>query len=113
MIGLASRQSIFGSRRRTEVLIILYLLQESYPSELARLLDARLFSIQSILDDLEDQGVVASLRRGRMRMVRLNPRYFAAKELSALLDRFAQAESEIVARSLKRRARPQQRRRLA
>lgn len=91
---------------------MLALLEETYPTELARLLDAPLYSVQTILADLESQGVVASRKRGRMRMVSLEPRFFAARELRALLLRLAEAESELEAAAARRRARPRQSRRL-
>ena len=92
---------------------MLVLLESTYPTELARLLSAPLFSIQNILQDLEDQGLVASRRQGRMRFVALDPRYFAYKELQALLERLAEAEPELDAAASQRRSRPVQRRRLA
>lgn len=107
-----SLQELFGSRRRTEVLIMLGLLEETYPTELARLLGAPLYSVQTILASLEDQGIVASRRRGRMRMVGLDPRYYAFEELRALLRRMARAEPELETAAAERRSRPRQTRRL-
>jgi len=57
---ISTQQELFGSRRRTEALKLLGSLEESYPSELATLLKAPLYSVQRILADLEDQGIVAS-----------------------------------------------------
>lgn len=106
------QQSLFGSRRRTELLIMLALLETSYPSELARLLGAALYSVQTILDDLAAQGVVASRRVGRMRMVSLDPRFYAHQELRALLKRMALAEPALQEAAETRRARPTQTRRI-
>lgn len=91
---------------------MLALLEETYPTELARLLDAPLYSIQTILASLEDQGVVASRKRGRMRMVSLDPRYYAFEELQDLLRRMARAEPELEDAAGERRSRPRQTRRL-
>lgn len=91
---------------------MLGLLEETYPTELARLLDASLYSVQTILADLESQGVVASRKRGRTRMVSLEPRFFAARELRALLSRLAEAEPDLEAAAATRRSRPRQSRRL-
>ena len=107
-----SQQELFGSRRRTEVLILLGLLEESYASELAALLKAPLYSVQRILGDLEDQGIVASRQRGRTRLVTLNPRFYAVEELRALLARLARGEPELEAIAASHRARPVQRRKL-
>ncbi len=107
-----TQQALFGSRRRTEVLILLGLLDDSYASELAGMLNAPLYSVQRILSDLEDMGIVASRMRGRTRLVSLNPRYFAVEELRALLGRLAQGEPELDALAAGHRVRPVQRRRL-
>lgn len=103
------QQGLLGSRSRTDMLILLRLLEESYPSELAALLGTPLNSIQRMLLDLEDQGVIASRLRGRTRLVSLNPRYFAVGELKALLHRLAQASPEWEALLSKHRVRPIQR----
>lgn len=76
---------LFGSRTRSSVLVALALLEESYPTELARLLGAGQYTVQTILARLESEGVVVSRRFGRMRRVTLNPRFVAYKELHALL----------------------------
>lgn len=102
-------QGIFGSRRRTEVLILLGLLEESYPTELANLLKAPLFSVQRILSDLESQGLVATRQRGRTRLVSLNPRFYAVAELKALLARLVLGEPDLDALAAGHRVRPVQR----
>lgn len=109
---VTAQQELFGSRRRTEVLILLGLLEESYPSELAALLKAPLYSVQRILSDLEDQGIVASRQRGRTRLVSLNPRFYAVEELRTLLARLSRGEPELDALAAGHRARPVQRRKL-
>lgn len=76
---------LFGGRNRTNVLVAIRVLGETYPSELAAMLGLRLFSVQSILASLEREGVVVTRLFGRTRRVALNPRYFASKELDALL----------------------------
>jgi hypothetical protein len=101
-----SRQKLMGSRRRTETLLLLALLGESHPSELAALLGARLFSVQSILAGLEAEGIVVSRLVGRTRRTELDPRHFAHRELKALLLRLAQAEPELQAAAESRRSRP-------
>jgi hypothetical protein len=100
------KPSLFGSRRRTEVLVLIALLGESYPTELARLLKARLYSIQTIVDALDLGGILASRISGNTRRVSLDPRYFAYKELRKLLLRLAEAEPEIQTAAAQRRSRP-------
>jgi DNA-binding PadR family transcriptional regulator len=85
----------------------LRLLGESYPSELARLLETALFGVQKALRGLEKDGLVAGRSMGRTRIVRLDPRYFAARELQGYLLRLAEAEDQLrlAAEQLRRRPR--------
>ncbi|MEE9270145.1 MAG: hypothetical protein V3V49_07780 [Candidatus Krumholzibacteria bacterium] len=99
-------QKLFGSRRRTEVLILIALLGESYPTELARLLDARLYSIQTIVRALDREGILATRLSGSSRRVSLDPRYFAHKDLRNLLLRLAEAEPALGTAAARRRSRP-------
>ena len=103
---IMTRTKVLGSRRRTEILVLLALLDESYPTELARLLGARLFAVQEIVDALEQEGVVATRLMGRIRRVSLDPRFFAYKELRALLLRLAEGEPDLQKLAEGRRARP-------
>jgi DNA-binding transcriptional ArsR family regulator len=88
------------------VLLALSLLGESFPRELARLLDMSLNGIQQAIRGLERDGLVAARSAGRTRLYRLNPRYFARVELQGFLKRLAAAETELVARTGKLRRRP-------
>ncbi len=105
-MSLRRELKLLGSPRRTQVLVLLALLGESYPSELARLLDAQKAAILYILDGLEAEGVLASRPLGRTRRLELDPRYFAAKELRALLLKLAEADDHLQAAAAGRRARP-------
>lgn len=102
-----NRSKIFGSRRRTEVLILVALLEESYPTELARLLKAPLYSVQKVVDALDREGILATRLIGRERRVSINPSYFAGKELLAFLLRLGEAEPELndAAATVRRRPR--------
>jgi hypothetical protein len=97
---------LFGSRRRTEVLLLTALLGETYPAELARLLGARLFPVQQIVRALEAEGVFATGLSGGTRRVKLDPRHYAAAEIRALLLRLAEGEPEIGRVAASRRSRP-------
>jgi DNA-binding transcriptional ArsR family regulator len=88
-MSLSSRPAIFGSPRRTEILILIALLEESYPREISRLLRAPLLSVQKIIDALEVEGVLVTRLMGNQRRVTLNPRYYGAKQLRELLLRLA------------------------
>src|SRR5512133_349369 len=87
--------SPFGSRARTRVLFALSLMDESYPRELARVLEAPLFSIQKALASLERDGLLASRVLGRTRLYTLNPRYIASRELREYLGRLAGRDFEL------------------
>jgi len=89
---LVTRSSPFGSKTRTRVLLALRLLSESYPRELARVLDTPLYSVQRALKGLEVDGIVAGRNAGRTRLFRLNPRYFAFEDLQRYLLRLAEPE---------------------
>ena len=103
---LVSRSSPFGGQARTLVLLALSLLDESFPRELARLLEVPLNGIQQALRGLEVDALVAARTAGRTRLYRLNPRYFAREELEDYLKRLAGAETELAERTAQLRRRP-------
>jgi DNA-binding transcriptional ArsR family regulator len=76
-------------------LLALSLMTETYPRELARVLDAPLFSIQKALASLERDGLLASRVLGRTRLYGLNPRYLASRELREYLERLAGREFDL------------------
>ncbi|HXH27399.1 MAG TPA: winged helix-turn-helix domain-containing protein [Candidatus Polarisedimenticolia bacterium] len=88
------------------MLLALSLLEESYPRELARLLEVSLNGVQQALRGLEADGLVAARATGRTRLYRLNPRYFARKELGEYLKRLSSAEADLAERTAKLRRRP-------
>jgi DNA-binding transcriptional ArsR family regulator len=98
--------SPFGGQARTRVLLALRLLEESYPRELARLLQLPLNGVQMALRGLERDGLVAGRLAGRTKLVRLNPRYFARDELQKYLLKLAGADDELQDRSAELRRRP-------
>jgi len=101
-----SLTSPFGGRARTEVLLALCLLEESYARELARLLDRPVSGVHTALRSLEDDGLVAGGLRGRTRLFRLAPRYFAYDELKGYLERLTEAEPDLRQRVGDLRRRP-------
>jgi sugar-specific transcriptional regulator TrmB len=88
------------------VLLALVLLEESFARELARLLEGPVNGVQQALRGLEKDGLVAGRLVGRTRLYRLNPSYFALKELSAYLRRLAEPEVELATRIANLRKRP-------
>jgi len=101
-----SSSSPFGGRTRTRVLLALRLLGDSYPRELARLLDAPVSGVQKALRSLERDGMVAARSLGRTRVYRIEPRYFAFAALQVFLARLAEPEPELRARVAALRRRP-------
>ncbi len=81
--------SIFGTEMRTRLLLLIAVLDETYPGELSRYASASISSVQRTLDLLENEGLIAS-RQLVVRGVTLNPAYPAVKELKAFLLRIAE-----------------------
>jgi DNA-binding transcriptional ArsR family regulator len=98
--------SPFGGQARTRVLLALRLLDESYPRELARVLELPVSGVQMAVRGLERDGLVAARTAGRMRLVRLNPRYFAREELQRYLLALAGADTALQNRVGEMRRRP-------
>ncbi len=100
--------SPFGGQVRTQTLLGLQLLDESYARELSRVLNRALAGVQMALRGLERDGLVAARTVGRTRLYRLNPRYFAREELRRYLARLAEPERDIRQRAAALRRRPRQ-----
>jgi len=98
--------SPFGSVTRTRVLLALWLLADSYPRELARMLEVPLSTVQKALVSLELDGLVAGRSVGRTRQFRLDPRYFAREALQQYLLRLAEPEDALRQRAAELRRRP-------
>ena len=105
-MGVKLKSSPFGSQSRTRVLLALSLLAESYPRELARLLEVPLSGVQKALRSLELDGLVAGRSAGRTRLYRLDPRYFARAALQQFLLRLSEPEVELRGRAAQLRRRP-------
>ena len=88
------------------MLLALALLEESFPRELSRVLGVPLYGVQRAIRGLERDGLIAGRTAGRTRLYRLDPRYFARKELQAYLRRLAEPENELVERAGRLRKRP-------
>jgi hypothetical protein len=99
-------EMLFGSRLRTQVLVLVALLSESYPTQVARLLGSRLLPVQRVINALEAQGVLSSRLTGTTRLVTLNPRFFAADELRQLLLKVGEADPKLTDLAVSIRRRP-------
>ena len=98
--------TIFGSEQRTRLLLLIAVLGDTYPAELARYSGASISSVQESLDLLERGGLI-STRQVVVRAVTLNPAYPAAKELRAFLLRIAEGYPayQQIAEAIRRRPR--------
>jgi DNA-binding transcriptional ArsR family regulator len=92
---VVTTSSPFGSRTRTRVLLALELRGESYPREIARLLDVSLSGVQKAIRSLELDGLIAGRSVGRTRVYSLNPRYLAATEVRGLTRRLADLDADL------------------
>jgi DNA-binding transcriptional ArsR family regulator len=100
--------SLFGTTMRTALLILVAVLEETYPAELARFLGTSISSVQRTLDKVEEEGLIAT-RPHVVRAVTLNPIYPASKELRSLLLRLADGYPEYQEIKESRRLRPRRR----
>jgi|ERR1700730_13333455 len=91
-MNLNLQSKIFGSRQRSRVLILIALLGETYPAELARLLGAPLYSVQKIVNSLESDRLIATRLRGNQRRVSLQPEAPGAKHLKEYLLSLARSD---------------------
>ncbi len=98
--------SPFGSPGRTQAMLALQLLTESYARELARLLELNLSGLQKALQSLERDGLVVARAVGRTRLYRLNPRAPARREMEAYLEKLLEHEIELRVAAAKLRRRP-------
>lgn len=107
MSDVISGAALFGTRRRTQVLLLLALLDESHAREMASLLGTPVTTVQRVIANLEDEGLVVGRVVGRERRLSLNRRFPAYAELHALLQRLAMYDDEVdeAASSLRRRPR--------
>ena len=98
--------TIIGSEQRTRLLLLIAVLGDTYPAELARYSGASISSVQESLDLLERGGLI-STRQVVVRAVTLNPAYPAAKELRAFLLRIAEGYPayQQIAEAIRRRPR--------
>ena len=87
--------SVFGSRTRDRLLLLLTLQGEAHLRDAARTFSVGPSEISKAVVGLERAGLVVSTIVAGARVVRLNRRWFAAIELRALLDRLALAEPEL------------------
>ena len=103
---------LLGSRVKEEILLFLLKNDDYYPTQLARVLNYALISVQRQSDRLEEAGVVISKLKGKTRIYRFNPRYYFLNELKALLEKVYKSlpqedkEKYIIRKRPRRRGKP-------
>ncbi len=97
----------FGGGTRTRTLLALQLLGDSHARELARVIGASHSGVLATLRGFEQDGMIAARAAGRSRIYKIDPRYFAARELEAYLARLVEGEPDLRAavEALRRRPR--------
>ena len=80
---------VFGTGVRTKVLLAISVLDETHATELARVLGVGDNTARNALLTLEAAGLVVGTLEGGVKRFRLNPRFRAADELRALLDKLS------------------------
>ena len=83
-------KAIFGSEKKGTILLYLYTNGESYPREIARRLDLYLNTVQNQLLNMENDGILYSKLKGKVRLFGLNPRYPFKEDLESILEKALQ-----------------------
>jgi len=80
-------ERLFGNAVIEKVLFYLLKNEEGYGSELSKILEIPLYSVQRSLDRLEAGGIIAARTLGKTRLYQFNPRYPFLKELKCFLSK--------------------------
>ena len=80
-------KGIFGSENKGRILLFIYTNGESYPREIAKMLGLYLNGVQKQLLNMEENGILYSKLKGKVRLFGLNPRYPFKKEIESLLEK--------------------------
>ena len=97
---------LFGTKTRSDTLLVIHMLGETHASEIARVLEISLSQAQKAIESLERAGIVVGAEEGRARRVRVSPRLLIADELKALLAKLAQFDVPLQQRLAETRRRP-------
>ncbi|MGD8535295.1 MAG: winged helix-turn-helix domain-containing protein [Candidatus Aminicenantes bacterium] len=80
-------KGIFGSENKGKILLYIYTHGESYPREIAKMLGLYLNGVQKQLLNMEEDGILYSKLKGKVRLFGFNPRYPFKKELESLFEK--------------------------
>ena len=78
---------LFGGETTLKCLVFLAAMDEGYPREISKTFGVSNTQVIRTLNKLEQADILIGKEVGRTRIYSLNPRFFVAKELKALLDR--------------------------
>lgn len=98
--------SLFGNETRTVVLLAIAMLGETHSAEIAKVLGRGRSRVKDAVDALELAGLIVGTARGNARVLILNPRFVAAAELKALLDKLVLYDVPLQERLATLRRRP-------
>ncbi|MHB8637675.1 MAG: hypothetical protein ACYC96_14505 [Fimbriimonadaceae bacterium] len=94
---MSAQFTLFGRRRKTQVLELLALLEESQVLELARLLSVPAKTVQGIAEGIEQQGLIEGRLVGRARRLTFNRRFPEIDELRVVLVELGSRDAEVAA----------------
>ena len=83
-------QTLFGSKKKEQILLYLAARKEGYAREIAKYYSSSLSPFQRQLDRLEMGGILLSKSFGKTRIYYFNPRFPFLKELIVLLEKAIQ-----------------------
>jgi DNA-binding MarR family transcriptional regulator len=102
----ATAPSVFGSPERDAILVLLRLRNETHLRELSRIFSSPASNLSRVVRQLELDGLVVATTAGRTRLLRLNPRFYARREIEALLEAMALARPDLYQPGEGTRSRP-------
>lgn len=97
---------IFGTVTRTNTLLVVYMLGETYPSQISEVLGIALSQVQKAVKSLETAGLVVTSIDGKQRKVMMNPRFTYKNELGALLQKMTVRAVDLQQKMAEYRRRP-------
>lgn len=80
-------KALFGSEKKGKILLYLYTNGEAYPTEISKMFEFYLNTVQNHLLNMERDGLLYSRLKGKVRLFGLNPRYALIRELKLLLEK--------------------------
>lgn len=101
-----SPSGFFGTAARSNTLLAVYMLGETYPAQVAEVLGLRVYLVQRAIESLEEAGMVVSGLEGNQRRVKINPRLIYKTELEALLQKMSVNAVDLQKKMAEYRRRP-------